>query len=270
MTGEKVRFYVERERLGVQACVILMAFSAIYRLIGCWGLWQDKSYAVTQIVLPVFSALLLIAAVWLLGRRALWVSFIPVTLGAVFFMIKAFGFESRLQMILCILLYIAVIALYFCTVFGIFRTKWFLVALFGLPFLYHIFVEDLPALQNTANPVTFSAGMQEMGVLCIILGLFCLSLSMKKEVTAAEEAAPAVRRQKKFRSKRSENEEPVQEKTGAENAVKTENKADEAYNLHPDETLENSGCSTEEGAREAASQESHPGEWADGEDETEI
>ena len=49
-------------------------------------------------------------------------------------------------------------------------------------------MEDLPALQNTANPVTFSAGLQEMGVLCIMLGLFFLSLSMKKEETVTDEA----------------------------------------------------------------------------------
>ena len=55
-------------------------------------------------------------------------------------------------------------------------------ALFGLPFLYHIFIEDLPALGDTANPVSFSGGMQEMSVLCIMLGLFCLSLSMKKSL----------------------------------------------------------------------------------------
>ena len=112
--------------------------------------------------------------------------------------------------------------------------------------------------------------MQEMGVLCIILGLFCLSLSMRKEVTAAEETAPAVRRPKKFRPKRGENEEPVQEGAGAETAVKTENEIEEAHSLHTNETPENSGFSTEEGDPEVASPELHPEEWADGEDETEV
>ena len=85
------------------------------------------------------------------------------------------------------------IALYFCTVFGIFRTKWFLVPLFGLPFLYHVFVEDLKALRDTANPVTFAKGMQEMGVLCIMLGLFFLALSMKRHVSETEEELPKIK-----------------------------------------------------------------------------
>jgi len=83
--------------------------------------------------------------------------------------------------------------LYSCTVFGIVKTKWFLVALFGLPFLYHIFVEDLAALRDTANPVSFADGMQEMGVLCILLGLLFLSLSMKKTVVEEEAELPKIR-----------------------------------------------------------------------------
>ena len=187
MKKDKVRFYVERDGFGVETMVILMALSIVFRIIGCWGLWKDHTYALTQIVLPIVSAMLFIAIVWLLGKRALWTSFIPVLLGAIFFIIKAFGFENRVHMVLCILLYIAVIVLYFCTVFGLIRTKWFLVPLFGLPFLYHIFVEDLPALNNTANPVSFADGMQEMGVLCIMLGLFFLSLSMKKQIIETNE-----------------------------------------------------------------------------------
>lgn len=188
MIGKKCKFFVERSSFGVQAMVILLALSAAFRVIGCWGLWTDRNYAVLQIALPVFSALLMIALVWFFGKRALWLSFVPVLLGAVFFIVQSLGFETLLHTILCIVLYVAVVAIYFCTVFGLIRTKWILAALFGLPFLYHVFVEDLPALQNTANPVTFSAGMQEMGVLCIMLGLFFLSLSMKKEETVTDEA----------------------------------------------------------------------------------
>ena len=182
MKTEKVRFYTERNSFGVQAMIILMALSIAFRLIGCWGLWSDRSFAIAQIALPIGSALLLMVLVWLFGRRALWLSFIPVILGAVFFIIKSLGFESTVHTVLCILLYSAVIALYTGTVFGVIRTKWILVLLFGLPFLYHIFVEDLPALRDTVNPVSFSGGMQEMSVLCVMLGLFCLSFSMKKSI----------------------------------------------------------------------------------------
>ena len=189
MGGKRVKFYIERNSFGVQAMVILLSLSIVFRIIGCWGLWTDRNFLMLQIVLPVFSALLMIASVLLLGKRALWISFIPVLLGAVFFIIKSLGFESMLHTILCIVLYVAVIVLYFCTVFGILPTKWVLVFLFGHPFLYHIFVEDLAALRDTENPVSFAAGMQEMGILCIMLGLFFLSLSMKKTVIEKEPVA---------------------------------------------------------------------------------
>ena len=70
------------------------------------------------------------------------------------------------------------------TVTGSIGTKWLLPPLFGLPFIYHVFVEDLPALSNTAQPVTFSAGMQEMSVLCIMAALFCTGMGLKKRQPA--------------------------------------------------------------------------------------
>ncbi|MBR0390735.1 MAG: hypothetical protein IJK38_00230 [Oscillospiraceae bacterium] len=193
MEREKVKFYTERNSFGIQTMTVLLALSAVFRIIGCWGLWNDRNYLLLQIVLPVFSALLMIAAIQLFGKRALWVSVIPIALGVTFFIVKSLGFESLLHTILCIILYTAVLALYFCTVFGIVHTKWFLVLIFGLPFLYHIFVEDLTALRDTANPVSFAAGMQEMGVLCIMLGLFFLALSMKKNVTVKQVDLPKIK-----------------------------------------------------------------------------
>ena len=217
MKTEKIKFYTERNSFGVQAMIILMALSVAFRVIGCWGLWSDRSFALAQIALPIGSALLLIAFVWLLGKRALWTTFIPVILGAVFFIVKSLGFESMVHTVLCILLYAAVIALYTGTVFGVIRTKWILAALFGLPFLYHIFVEDLPALRDTANPVSFSSGMQEMSVLCIMLGLFCLSLSMKKTIVEPVIHLPRIRKPK-----------PAAEQEASEEAAADQEAADQA------------------------------------------
>lgn len=217
MKTEKIKFYTERNSFGVQAMIILMALSVAFRVIGCWGLWSDRSFALAQIALPIGSALLLIAFVWLFGKRALWTTFIPVILGAVFFIVKSLGFESMVHTVLCILLYAAVIALYTGTVFGVIRTKWILAALFGLPFLYHIFVEDLPALRDTANPVSFSSGMQEMSVLCIMLGLFCLALSMKKTIVEPVIHLPRIRKPK-----------PAAEQEASEEAAADQEAADQA------------------------------------------
>ena len=220
MKTERVKFYTERNSFGVQAMIILMALSIAFRLIGCWGLWNDRSFALAQIALPIGSALLLMVFVWLFGRRALWMTFVPVILGAVFFIIKSLGFESTVHTVLCILLYAAVIALYSGTVFGLIQTKWILVALFGLPFLYHIFIEDLPALGDTVNPVSFSGGMQEMSVLCIMLGLFCLSISMKKSMVEPIHLPKIMKpkgpgKQKKPEVPAADQEDPVEEVTAA-------------------------------------------------------
>lgn len=216
MKAEKTRFYVERGSFGIQAMTILMALSVIFRIIGCWGLWNDRNYALFQIALPILSAILLILCIQILGKHALWLSFIPVLFGAIFFIIKSLGFDNRLHTILCILLYMAVIVLYFCTVFGILRTKWILVLLFGLPFLYHVFIEDLNALRDTANPVSFAAGMQEMGVLCIILGLFFLSLSMKKSEIEQSAVLPKMRTPKVLPNQKQKTEESENQEQNAQ------------------------------------------------------
>ena len=152
MDGKRVKFYIERNSFGVQAMAILMSLSIVFRIIGCWGLWTDRNFLMLQIVLPVFSALLMIASVLLLGKRALWISFIPVLLGAVFFIIKSLGFESMLHTILCIVLYVAVIVLYFCTVFGILPTKWV------LKILQHFVIRRIPSvLRRECRRWEFSA-----------------------------------------------------------------------------------------------------------------
>ena len=145
MEKQKIKFYVEPKGFLAQTSMILMGLAVICRLIGCWGLWTDEFYAVTQIALPIASGLLFILLVLLLGRRALWLTSIPVLMGVAFFIIKSFGFESKLHTVLCVLLYILIAVLYVGTVFALIRTKWLLVPLFALPFLYHIFVEDLAA-----------------------------------------------------------------------------------------------------------------------------
>ncbi len=189
----KIRFYTERDSFGVEAAVILLSLSIIFRLIGTWGLWADRTFLITQIALPVASALLFILLILLLGRVALWSTSLPVLLGAAFFVLKAFGFESTVHTVLCVLLYVLVAVLWCGTVFNLIRTKWLLPPLFLLPFLYHVGVEDLKALQNTAEPVTFAAGMQEMSVLCIMLALFFASLAMKKRYKDPQPELPKIK-----------------------------------------------------------------------------
>jgi len=181
MKKEKVKFYVEKQSKFVQAAVVLMILSAVFRLLGCWNRFGDSFFAVTQIALPLCCNLLFILIILTAGRRFFSLTLLPVFLGAIFFIIRATGFDSWIHMLLCILLYVLVVVLYGATVFGVVPSKWPLVPLFALPFLYHVLVEDVKALTDPVNPMSFAEGMQEMSVLCILLALLCTALAMKKK-----------------------------------------------------------------------------------------
>lgn len=193
MKKPRIKFYTERTSFWVEGAVIFMALAIIFRIIGCWGLWTDTYFALTQIALPIASGLLFILLLALLGKHALWTTFLPVLMGVAFFILKAFTFDSTVQTVLCVLLYVLVAVLYVGTVFTLIRTKWLLVPLFALPFLYHVLVEDMQKLQDTANPVTFAAGMQEMSVLCIMLSLLFTALGMKKLVKEPKAELPKIK-----------------------------------------------------------------------------
>jgi len=170
-----------------------MGMAIVFRLIGAWGLWQsadgslDRYYLYTQLLLPVISCILFSATVLLLGKRALWVSTFAVLPGVIFFVFRIlYMYEhpsaemtvSLLQVVLCILLYLVVLTLWGMTVFYRLRTKWLLAAVFGLPFLYHVCIEDAKILRTTE--VSFRYGMQEISVLLIMLAMLLVALAMKK------------------------------------------------------------------------------------------
>ena len=204
----RAKFYVEQQHWAVQTAIIFMALSAVFRIVGCWGKWDESFFAATQIALPLMCNILFILCLVLLGKKALWLSAVPVILGVVFFIIKSFTFDSWLHTVLCILLYLLVAVLYTGTVFGVIRTKWLLLPLFGLPFLYHIFVEDLAALRDTANPVTLSAGLQEISVLCVMLALFFTAIAMKKKKPQTEVELPKMKAPKVIAPNKTEQAAP--------------------------------------------------------------
>lgn len=189
----RAKFFVDKNSWLIHAAVIFMALSAVFRLVGCWGMLGDRFFAATQLALPLACNLLFIVCLLLFGVRAFWTTAIPVILGVVFFIIKSFTFDSWLHTVLCILLYILVAVLYTATVFGVVRTKWLLVPLFGLPFIYHVAIEDAAALRDAANSVTFSAALQEISVLCIMLALFFTALAMQKRRKLEDMALPKIK-----------------------------------------------------------------------------
>ena len=196
----RVRFYLDKTGFFAESAVILLAMAIIFRIIGCIGMWGNRVDAIMLVLLPVLCCLLLILCIMLLGKKGFFLSFIPVLLGVVFFVFKSLSFESWMHTVLCVILYVVVAVLYTATVIGWIHTKWLLPPLFGLPFLYHVAVEDIPALVKTPESVSFAAGMQEMSVLCIMAALFCIGMGLKKrppkqkksrrEAAETAEAAP--------------------------------------------------------------------------------
>ena len=176
----RTRFYLDKTGFFAESAVILLAMAIIFRVIGCIGMWGNRVDAIMLVLLPVLCCLLLILCIVLLGKKGFFLSFIPVLLGVVFFVFKSLGFESWMHTVLCVILYVVVAVIYTATVIGWIHTKWLLPVLFGLPFIYHVAVEDIPALIKTPESVTFAAGMQEMSVLCIMAALFCIGMGLKK------------------------------------------------------------------------------------------
>ncbi len=173
-------FYIPR-RCGATAAAVLFALAS--------ALIRGVYYAIapmTCLVFWIYFVNVIAAAVWLavsvmwFGERCPQLTVISVVMGVVFFMVKAFTFETMTHTVLCLILYTAVLVLYSLTVFGIIRTKYLLYPLFGLPLLYHIFVEDMQIYLLADPRPPFFEWLPEISVLCIMAALLCISIAMRK------------------------------------------------------------------------------------------
>ena len=178
--SSRVKYVLDNKGFFAHCALIMLALASVFRIIGCWGMWKDRVECIMMLVLPVCCCVLMALCVLLLGKKGFFLSIIPVLLGVVFFAYKALYFDNWVQTVLCILLYLVIAVVYTATVFGWIHTKWLLPPLFGLPFLYHLIMVDIPALGNTAVPVTLADGMKEMSILGIMLAMFCVSMALKK------------------------------------------------------------------------------------------
>lgn len=193
--NEKIRFYLDKTGFFAESAMIFLVLAAVFRFFGCWGMWENKGEYVMLTLLPIFCCLLMTLCIILFGRKGFFLSVIPVMLGVVFFIWKALYYPSWVNMVICVVYNLAVAVIYTGTVFGWIPTKWLLVPMFALPFLYRVSVIDIPALSNKAEPVLFSTGMQELSILGILAGMFCAVMALRKRPAAApaekKETAPA-------------------------------------------------------------------------------
>ena len=129
---------------------------------------------------PITAAILFILGILSGERYVKPLTIAAVVFGVGFFILKARTF-APMHRLFCTSLYHAVLYLYLLTVEGVLPTKKLLYPLFGLPLLYHIFVEDMQLYILADPPVPVWDWMPEISVLCIMAALFSLTFAMKTE-----------------------------------------------------------------------------------------
>ncbi len=172
-----MKFTVRTKNLFTISSMLFMLLSAMLRII----YYQDLSIlqAWVYLYIPLLSAILFVAILFLYGSRTLAPLCLPVIGGVAFFIIKAFTFASALHTALCCGLYTVVLVLSCLTFCGILRTKYLLYPLFGLPLLTHL-VMDVNELFFAAERTPLSEFPPEASVLCIMASLLCLACAMQK------------------------------------------------------------------------------------------
>jgi len=177
---KRMRVRINRKHPGAILAGCLMLISAILRIWYYADSMADAGTVFVHMILPVAAAASFLVGLIAAGRWWIPLSEAAVVLGVIFFIIKAFGF-APLHQSLCTLLYITVLVLYSLTVFGYLPTHKLLYPLFGLPFLYHLLVEDtrLYFFAYPPSPVRF--WVPEISVLCIMAALFFQTTAIRTE-----------------------------------------------------------------------------------------
>lgn len=173
-------YYIDRKNPFAILSVALMLISAAIRLVYYTSRDMTPQILWIYLVNTVAAAVIFLVAVVFFGKKMPQFTAVSVAMGVFFFAYKALGFQSRAHTVLCLLLYSGVLVLYTLTVFSVIRTKYLLYPLFGLPFLYHLFVEDTEKYFFAEPPVPVFEWLPEISVLCIMASLLFISVSLEK------------------------------------------------------------------------------------------
>ena len=182
MENARIKFYEEKTSFWPQAAVVMLVIASVCQFVGNWGLWTDRTNFLIQVVLPIVSFLCYALLLMLLGKHALWLTFLPFLTGILYFALDVWYAEDKIIMIIGVAYCVLAVVLYLGTVFSIIRTKWLLVPLFAIPFLYRAFYRDVLILQQSGAEVSFTEGLREMSLLCVLLAMTFASVGMRKRV----------------------------------------------------------------------------------------
>lgn len=169
---------IPRRHPGVTIACMFMTAAALLRLY--YYLPREMSPLIfwVHLMMPVTAAVCFLAGIALGGKWSKPGVLTALVLGVGFFLIKAMTF-TPIHRTLCTLLYLAVLVLFSATLLGYLPTKKLLYPLFGLPLIYHIFIEDTQKYFFADPPVPVIDWLPEISVLCIMAGLLSLSIALE-------------------------------------------------------------------------------------------
>ena len=179
---KRIKFYVDKTHFWPQAAAVLLGLASIFQLVGCWGRWNDRLFLLTNMVLPVAAFLLYAVFLIAFGKSALWLTSLPFLAGVAFYALQVWYVDDLLLRMIGLAVCVVAAVLYVGTVVSLIRTKWLLVLLFALPFLYRAFYRDVLALQNGGDAVLFLDGIREVSFLFVLLAMTFASAGMRKLV----------------------------------------------------------------------------------------
>ena len=178
--NKRIEYRIEKNSRSAMISCVLMLLAMLVR-VGYYCVEGGTVFTLaSQCILPAVSCILVVVFV-LFCREIVTLTSIPVIMGVIFFIIKAFDFKTVTQTAFCITLYTAVAVIHSLVVFGIIRNKRVLYFLYGLPFLAHVLVEDMVNFVFASPRPPFAMWLPELSVLFIMAGLFFLSLSFVKK-----------------------------------------------------------------------------------------
>ena len=79
----RVKFYLDKTGFFAESAMLLLVQTIAFRIIGCWGLWNDRVNFIMLVLLPVCCCIMLGLCILLFGKKGFFLSVIPVLLGVV-------------------------------------------------------------------------------------------------------------------------------------------------------------------------------------------
>jgi len=181
------KYLLDRRSFSVKAALVCLLLGLVLR--GVSGLLNrvvlEDRLTFFSFLLFLGSCLLYGLSLLLFGRKWLWVTTGPFVLGVMAFVARLFTYDNLLQievsiprMMISILFYLVITAVYSATVCGGLRGKWLLVLLFLFPLAGHVVFDIIPAFRQGAA-LSASQILAELSVLIVLVGMVFTAISMR-------------------------------------------------------------------------------------------